>query len=113
MILMSSTIVWRILDLNREVSDGFVYQAHWEAFLSEGQYYSRTYGEVSLERPENLIPYEELTEEIVIGWVKEKLGAEAVSLIEDSLNRSVEDQKHPKTSSGIPWSTSLESEEES
>jgi hypothetical protein len=105
-------ITWHISDLNREVADGFVYRAHWEAFLYDSQYYSRTYGEVSLERHADLIPYEELAEETVIDWVKEKLGAEAVSLIEAGLIKSIEDQKHPKVSSGVPWSNDPEGGEE-
>jgi len=47
-----------------------------------------------------LIPYEDLTEEIIIEWVKESIDLEA---IEKSLEDQIEAQKNPPILTGLPW----------
>jgi hypothetical protein len=100
---METTITWKIVQLEREIHDGYVFNVHWGIIVQEGNHYARVYGLLALQRPEGeLIPYEDLTEEIVISWVKEKLGND-VSEYEDSLLAQIELQKNPPTATGIPW----------
>jgi hypothetical protein len=61
------------------------------------------YGSIGLERPDNLIPYEELTKEIVVGWVKERMGEEQVETTETALLAQIAEQKAPSKASGVPW----------
>lgn len=99
-----STLNWSISNLDRELSDGYVYNAHWNVSLIDGEHSASSYGSVGLERPEtSLIPYEDLTEELVISWVQEKLGEESVQRILSSLQTQIDEQKTPKHSSGKPW----------
>ena len=52
------------------------------------------------------IPYEDLTEEIVIGWIKETLGESEIYSIEESLARQIEHQKNPPPTpqvTPLPW----------
>lgn len=51
------------------------------------------------------VPYEQLTEEMVIGWVKEKLGAEMVADYENSLEKQIKGiNKIPSlTVTPLPW----------
>ena len=107
---MTITYDWRIANLKHELSDGYVYIAHWTATATsseidpEGSPYSAgSYGSVGFRRPNNLIPYDQLTEELVVSWVKEALGAEDVSQIEAGLSAQIEALKHPKSTSGTPW----------
>ena len=65
---MSTTIVWKIANLERETADGFVLRAHYTVSAVNGVYSSGAYGSVDFERPNKLIPYADLTEKIVIGW---------------------------------------------
>lgn len=55
----------------------------------------------------SFIPFEQLTEEIVIGWVKQEMGAEKISIIEAEMKASIEDRiykkAHPEFISKIPW----------
>jgi hypothetical protein len=51
----------------------------------------------------NLIPYEDLTQEIVIGWVKTALGEEGLTSMEEALSSQIEEQNSPKMSHGTPW----------
>jgi hypothetical protein len=101
---MATTISWNIANLEREAEDDFVFTAHWtvNAIDSEGEepLSAGAYGSLGLERPENLIFYEDLTEEIVVGWVKEKMGEEAVESVENAL---IAEQKAPTKASGKPW----------
>ena len=55
------------------------------------------------ERPETLVPYADLTEATVIGWVKDKLTAEKVTEIEAALQAQIDEQRTPTKASGLPW----------
>ena len=61
---------WHISQLERETSDDFVFVAHYAVDLQSGGYSAGSYGSIGFERPENLIPYSNLSEELVISWVK-------------------------------------------
>ena len=108
---MATTFAWKINTLEREVSDGYVFTAHYSVVAisdtldPEGNpYNSGAYGSVGLERPDTLIPYADLTEADVIGWVQEKLGgAEKVAEIEAQLQARIDDLITPKTENGVPW----------
>lgn len=98
-----TTYTWKIVELEREVSDGFVFTAHYEVEASNNVYKSGAYGSISFDRPEVLIPYVDLTEEIVIGWVKDKLGEEAVLDTETVLQEALDEQASPTKALGTPW----------
>lgn len=97
-------ITWSINELEREVSDGYVYTVHWRAEAVDGEYTSSAYGSVGLERPEDeLIDFEDLTEETVIGWTQDALGEDAVTTLEENLVNQIEAKKAPTTAKGLPW----------
>jgi hypothetical protein len=50
-----------------------------------------------------MIPFAQLTEEIVVGWVKEKLTEEKVEEVEAALQAQLDEQHSPSRASGIPW----------
>jgi len=108
----TTTITWSINTLEREVADGYVYQVHYSvdavssAFDPEGNPYSQgAYGTITLERPEDdLIPFDSLDQDTVIGWVKEKLGGDAkVAEIEQALTERIAEMISPTRISGVPW----------
>ena len=52
------------------------------------------------------IPYADLTEDIVIGWIKDQLGINGVESIEASLSGQIESQKNPEPTpevTPLPW----------
>jgi hypothetical protein len=100
---MTVTSTWNIAALEREVSDGFVYTAHYTVDANDGTYSAGAYGSIGFERPEELIPYMDLQKEQVIGWVKEALGEEKVEQIEEALAAQIEEQRSPSKASGVPW----------
>jgi len=52
---------------------------------------------VPLDQDGTFIPFEDLTNEIVVGWTKQAMGDERVSEIEASIASQIEDQMHPKS----------------
>jgi hypothetical protein len=96
------TIEWKIEQMDRQTSDGLVTTVHWRANASEDSYFATSYGSVGLTAGQSLIPFADLTKEVVIGWVKDKLGEEQVTQIEDSLAAQIESQKQPVSASGLP-----------
>jgi hypothetical protein len=102
---MATTFEWKIANLERETDDGFVFTAHYTVNASDDAYTSGAYGSLGFERPDNLIPFSELTEEIVIGWVKETFGEEKVAEIEAALQAQLDEQRHPTKAAGVPWAS--------
>ena len=101
---MATTYTWKIAQLERETDDGFVFTAHYTVDANDGTYNAGAYGSVGFERPDNLIPYADLTEEVVIGWVKEALGGdEKVTEIEAALQAQIDEQRAPSKAAGVPW----------
>ena len=100
---MTTTFSWNIANLERETSDGYVFTAHYTIDANDGTYSAGAYGSIGLERPETLIPYSDLTKELVVGWVKDKLGTEQVESIEAALQAQLDEQHAPSKAAGVPW----------
>lgn len=100
-------INWNIVQLERSPEDSLVIKVHWEAVKIENYndkiYTARTYGALSLERGKEFIPFEQLTKEIVVDWIKEKMGIEQIISLEESLAQQIENQKNPPILTGVPW----------
>lgn len=98
---------WTITQLDRKTDDGFVLVAHWQCVDTDGDYSGRVYSTTSFpynaDQPD-FIPYDDLTEEVVIGWVKEAIGADTVAATETAVQAQIEAQKNPPVSTGLPWS---------
>ena len=102
------TITWKVEQLDRELADGYVYQVHYSVNGDDGTYTSRAVGVLGFEKPETLIPFKDLTEETVIGWVKDKLtadNADAITNVEAAITAAIAEQKTPTRGQGVPWAT--------
>jgi myo-inositol-hexaphosphate 3-phosphohydrolase len=99
-----TTYNWNIQQMDRLTSDGFVVTVHYTVNAVDGDYTASTYGTVGFaEQPgEQYIPYADLTQAEVIGWVQESLGKDTV---EAGLAAQIEAQKNPVQESGLPWAT--------
>lgn len=77
--------------------EGVIYNVHWRVTKEDEEYIAQSYGTQILdtENIENFMPYDEVTSEIVEGWVKNAMGEEEVSNIESNLDQQIEDQKNP------------------
>ena len=90
---MTITKTWQVNTLQRELADGYVNKVIYRVIGTDGTYSTRATGEVDLEKPETLIPYKDLTEETVIGWVKAKLEAEKEGNVA-KIEAAIDDRKH-------------------
>ena len=107
---MADTYTWHIAQLERKLSDGAVYTAHWtvtatrevtgEDDLTASSYGSIGFGETD---PAHFTPYANLTEGQVVGWVLSALGDEKVESICNGLTGQLDTKQTPVDASGIPW----------
>jgi len=92
---------WAVAQMDRHTADGIVFTVHYTVAANDGTYSSSAYGSVGLEQPEgDAIPYSDLTPEIVIGWVQDKLEVEE---IQAALQAQIDQQRTPTTAQGMPW----------
>ena len=103
-------VTWTISTLERNTDDGVVV-AHWRASDSEevgsgddavthsGNSYG-TCGFTPDADAEGYVDYADLTEEVVVGWVKDGVDADAV---EDSIASQIAESKEPAIAVGVPW----------
>lgn len=110
---MAITKTWEINTLERELADGYVNKVIYRVKGIDGsEEKARATGQVELAKPDTLVPYKDLTESTVLGWVKAKLNTEVdedgkavdrVALIEKSLEDQIAVINTPVTETGKPW----------
>ena len=101
---MAITKKWEVNTLERNLGDGYVSKVIYRVKGMDGEEEKlRATGEVELERPETLIPYKDLTESKVLGWVKTKLGTDEVTRVEKWLEDEIALINAPVTGTGKPW----------
>lgn len=98
-------IVWTIDALDRETATGFVTTAHWRATATDGDQApnlstASIYATVSWPEGTPAIPYDQLNQDTVLGWVWESVDKAAT---EAELAAMIAEQKAPSTATGLPW----------
>lgn len=102
---------WTIANLERNVADGGVTVAHWRVTESETvgtgddavTHTASSYGTVGFTpdaSADDFVAYNDLTEEVVMGWVWESVNQEDT---EAALTANIEGQKNPVSADGMPW----------
>ena len=107
-----TTFTWKVVNLDRTTADGKVNTVHYTVNAlsdtvdpnseSGGFYSAGAYGSLGFDG-EVTTPFADLTEEVVIGWVKEQFGAEKVAEIEAALQAQIDEKVTPTKASGVPW----------
>ena len=108
---MSITIAWKIEALdcvpNVDGMADYVVCAHWRCNGTDGTFNGSVYNTQSFEvkaSDPNFVPYPELTEELVISWVKQAMGTETVEATEENVTNQIQDQINPKiVTPALPW----------
>ena len=74
-----------------------VYNVHWIVTGTEEDYTANSIGTqvVALDPETPFIPFEDLTNEIVVGWTKEAIGADQVQAIEDGIAAQIAELENP------------------
>ena len=113
---MANTYSWTIQQLAYEIgpdSDGHrdvVYIVDWLLTASDEEdppHNARWSGitHVTREAAIDWIPYEELTEAVVVGWVEEDMGEDELVAMKSKLDAQIAEDVAPtrKTNSTMPW----------
>ena len=94
---------YNIVNLERQANTGGVTIAHWTLTATKEEHSASVYGTVSFTpdpESENFIPFDQLSKDQVIDWVKSILDTES---LEAGLTKQIEALENPPVLSGLPW----------
>ena len=110
---MAVTNTWSVVQMDAyPEADGetdVVFNVHWTLTGTEETYTGSVYGSqvVSLDPEAPFIPYADLTEAQVIGWVQDAMGAEQVAAYENNVAQQIANQINPPVvTPPLPWAAS-------
>ena len=99
-----ATFEWKVAQLERNLADGGVTIAHWRCVGSDGDFSASSYGTAGFTydaSSPDFTPYDQLTEEQVLGWVwNDGVDKDAT---EAALQSNIDAQMNPTTADGVPW----------
>jgi len=105
-----NTYKWTISQLDCKPKEAensnVVVTAHWNLDATDGTLSSGAYGTQSftLEQGIAFTPFESLTEDQVIGWIKEFMGADAVTALQENLDKQITNLINPSIiNPQLPW----------
>jgi hypothetical protein len=95
-----------INQMDRVAADGFVVTVHWTVSKTNGDYSASQYGTESF-TPDpadpGFVPFDQLTEATVQGWLTDAWGPEGVAAKEAALDAQLASLANPPVLSGLPW----------
>ena len=107
---MSVTYNWTIVQMDAypeyEGQPDVVFTVHWTLSGHDAVYAGGVYGSVAVAVAPGaaLTPYDKLTEEQVVGWVKDALGEKQVADYEANVAQQIADQANPPVvTPPLPW----------
>lgn len=98
--------LWKVTNMDRKLDAvGTVYNVHYTVTRFRDGEQAGAYGTLGFEAPEPdaAIPYSQLTEEIVTGWVQAKFGDEKCAEIVAQLDAQISEKLNPTHTQGVPW----------
>lgn len=97
---------WIIQKLESTQQDGGVIKAYWLVRLEQDGHQATASGSTEF-KPDpdatEFVPYENLTEQNIIDWVKEKLGQEKLAAISTDLDAQIAHKKTQGIVRNLPW----------
>ena len=74
-----------------------VYNVHWRVTKEDGEFTASSYGTQTLSTSDigDFVPFDELTSDMVKGWVVDAMGEEEVTNLEAGLDAQIESEKNP------------------
>lgn len=91
--------------------DDVVFTVHWTVSANDGTYSSSAYGStgIAVDESGSFTPYNQLTKDQVIGWVQSAMGVDAVTSLQESLDKQIQDQINPPVvTPALPWAETVE-----
>lgn len=107
---MTVTNTWSVVQMDAypeyEGATDVVFTVHWTLNGTDGEYTGSAYGSqgLALDPEGSFTPYEDLTQEQVIGWVHNAMGEEQVAAYETAVIKQIDDAKNPPVvNPPLPW----------
>ena len=97
-----TTFTWTVRELERITADGRVINLAYRITADDGTNTVDFDGDINLDG-EVTTPYEDLTEEMVVGWLFDYLGEEQKNNDEGLLQWRLDQLANPVKSKGLPW----------
>jgi hypothetical protein len=109
---MATTVTWSILDMKRHAATGGVVQVHWQCVATADT------GETAVESgkyicepdptSEGFVAYDDLTESVVLDWVKESEDVDADGIEANRTARAeAQAARNSAQTTGVPWAEEL------
>jgi hypothetical protein len=106
-----TTYTWTVTKLYtlQQPDPNYVVNAYWRLTGVDGQYtaYIESNNQFDSQQESNFIPYDQLTNDIVIGWVQNQLGAGGISSWEACVQGQIDSMINPPPvpqNTPLPWS---------
>ena len=104
-----TTYTWAVTSLYTETIDGeqnYVVIANYDVVGTDGTYSANltNIARFSTASVTPFIPYEDLTNNIVVGWIQQELGVDGVSNLEACIQGQIDSQANPPV---VPVNTPL------
>jgi len=105
-------VTWKILNLKRQIESGYVYSVDFAINGSNDFHTHSMTASLGLEKPDNLVPYAELTETTILKWIQDKLNAEnafdkvrnpSSADLENQMKGIIQEKTAPTLGDGVPW----------
>jgi hypothetical protein len=109
-----TTYTWNVTALYTQTIEGdenYVVIANYEVVGVDGDYTASlsNIARFSTESVTPFVPYEDLTNDIVIGWIQDELGVDGVSNLEACIQGQINSEINPPVvpvNTPLPWATS-------
>lgn len=105
-----TTFAWTVNNMftQQQPDPNYVVTVLWELTATDGQYTASTTGFTNFDSQQSttFIPYDQLTQDIVIGWVQASLGEQGVTNYEVSMQAQIDSQINPPVNpqnTPLPW----------
>ena len=92
--------VWEITDAPSV--DGLIHSASYLVTLNDDQYSISSQGHWVFDSPVMMIPYDQVTKEMIVDWIETASTVDGVSSIKSNLEKQLNALKTPKKT-GLPW----------
>jgi hypothetical protein len=97
---------FKIVQLERQLPSGGITVAHWTVSKTTDDITVGSYGAQGFQpdpQASEFVPFPQVTETQIIGWIKTAMGTEGVASLEASLDAQIAAIKTPATATGMPW----------
>jgi len=106
-----TTYTWTVTQMStlQQPDPNYVVNAYWRLTGVDGQYtaYIESSSQFDSQQESNFIPYDQLTNDIVVGWIQNALGVNGVFNWEACVQERINSMINPPVSPQItplPWS---------